>query len=216
MARLKELLIVDDHRLMLDGLKRLFHHHDKVVVKDTASSGTEALDKLNQNSYDVILMDISMPVMNGIETLIEIRKRKITTPVIMITMHHDFTSAAGAIHSGANGYILKDSGIDEILKAIEVTEYGGMFISEEIRDMLREMNNLKKDMSTLPNPYTLLSERELQISKLFAEGMTSIEIAARLFVSPSTVDTHRRNIFAKLKINKTAALVKYIYENGLN
>lgn len=216
MPRIKELLIVDDHKLMLDGLRRLFHNHEKALVKAIAQSGVEALEKLQSDTFDFILLDISMPGMNGIETLAEIRKRKITTPVIMITMHHDFTSAAGALHSGANGYILKDSGLDEIIRAIEVIDMGGMYISEEIRDMLREMNNMNRDLTQLPNPYSLLSERELQIAKLFAEGKTSNEIAASLFVSPTTVDTHRRNIFSKLKINKTASLVKYIYENGLN
>jgi DNA-binding NarL/FixJ family response regulator len=216
MPRLKELLVVDDHVLLLEGLKLLFANHEKAIVKDTAQSGPEALEKLRTSSYDFILLDISMPGMNGIETLIEIRNRKITTPVIMLTMHHDFTSAAGAIHSGANGYILKDRCLEEIVTALEVIDLGGMFISNEIRDMLVEMNNLNKDLSLLPNPYAILSERELQIAKLFAEGKTSNEIAAQLFLSPTTVDTHRRNIFSKLKINKTATLVKYIYENDLN
>lgn len=208
-------LIVDDHQMMLDGLSRLLQGHDEVCVRGTAGGGAAALDKLAEGTYDLVLLDISMPEMNGIETLSEIRKRKYPVKVIMITMHQDFTSAAGAIHKGADGYILKNSGVGEILKAVRVIRMGGMYISPEIQEMLRVMNDMRSDLSTLPNPYTILSERELQVAKLFARGQSSTEIATALYVSVSTVETHRRNIFNKLKINKTASLVKYLYENHL-
>jgi DNA-binding NarL/FixJ family response regulator len=211
----RDLLIVDDHKLMLDGLRRLLQEQEGVTVKDVACGGEEALQKLSENYYDFILLDISMPGMNGIETLRELRKRKINTPVIMITMHHDFMSAAGALNAGANGYILKDSGIGEIIAAMEVIALGGTFISPEVREMLQEMNNMNKDFRAISDPYKLLSERELQIARMFASGSSSQEIAKELFISQTTIETHRRNIFNKLKIKKTTALIKFLYDNGL-
>lgn len=211
----EKILIVDDHQLILDGLSRLLQGHEEVVVAGVANSGVMALEKLAEEAYDVVLLDISMPEMNGIEILAEIRRRRYPVKVIMITMHHDFTSAAGAIHKGVDGYVLKNSGVQEILHAIRVIRMGGVYISPQIQEMLRVMNDMRRDLSTLPNPYTILSERELQIAKLFATGKSGAVIAEELSVSTSTVETHRRNIFSKLKINKTAALVKYLYENQL-
>jgi two-component system, NarL family, nitrate/nitrite response regulator NarL len=209
------ILVVDDHKLVLDGLKRLLTDNARIESVDTATNALEGLTKLDSQYFDYVLLDISMPEMNGIEMVRELRKRKNSIPVIMITMHHDFTSAAASLHAGVNGFVLKDSGLDEIMRAIEVIELGGTYISPEVRHMLTEMNNMNKDLSVLGNPYELLSERELQIARLFAQGKTSQEIAGELFLSVTTVETHRRNIFQKLNINKTPSLVRFLYENKL-
>jgi DNA-binding NarL/FixJ family response regulator len=215
-TKIKNILLVDDHKLILDGLSKLLSGYDDISVIDVAQQGEEALKKIQTFKINFVLLDISMPGMNGIETLKQIKKISPSIKVVMLTMFHDFTNVAGALHFGADGYLLKDCGIDELLKAFHVVENDGVYISPEIKNMLKSFHNINvKDIKNIPNPYTLFTERELQLARMFADGKTSNEIAAEKFISITTVETHRRNIFQKLNINKTASLVRYMFENGL-
>jgi DNA-binding NarL/FixJ family response regulator len=208
-----KVLIVDDHKLMLEGLKRLSEECGLFSEVHTAISGTDCLSMASDQFYDFIFLDISMPEMNGIETLTELKKRKISSEVVMITMHHDFTSSASALRLGAKGYILKDSGMEEIVNAVQSIKLGNIYISPEVKNMLKTINNMNSDFNVLPDPYSILSDRELQIARMIAAGKSYTDIASELYLSPTTIETHRRNIFNKLKINKTSSLIKFLYDN---
>jgi DNA-binding NarL/FixJ family response regulator len=170
---------------------------------------------LEKDSFQYILLDISMPDMSGLELLKTIKEKNIDSKVIMLTMHHDFSNANTAIDYGADGYILKDNGITEIKDAIQSIDKGLKFISKEISQMLSGVSKMNTESSVQVAGLKALTERELEVAKLIAEGKSSQQIASQLFLSPTTVTTHRRNVFHKLDISKTASLIKMIYESGM-
>ena len=179
----------------------------------SANNGKEAVDKIFVHDIDCVIMDINMPVLNGLEATKLIKKEKASVKVIVVSMQCDASIVNRMLKAGADAFINKDTGKSELLKAIEKVMAGQKYISPEIA------NNL---FTHLADPRVIVSEnekhltpRELEIIRYIAEGLTNTEIAAKLFLSTVTVDTHRKNMLAKLQLKNTAALVKYAADQKL-
>lgn len=207
-----KVLIVDDHLLFAEGITTMFTSADGIVVVKHTQNGKEVPHILDEEQIDVILMDIDMPIINGIETLQLITSQGYDVPVLMLTMHQSMRMIKGALEKGAYGYILKDASKHELVEAIQKASkqeyYYHPKVSNQVFDYLRGKNTIKTNIEELSN-------RELEVIKLLAEGMNSKEIAQVLFISEHTVRTHRRNILHKVQVKNTTELVRLAIEKGL-
>jgi DNA-binding NarL/FixJ family response regulator len=204
-------VITDDHRIIRDGLRSLLEQDSGIEVVGEAANGMELLDLLEQTEADVALLDINMPVMNGYETVGLVKERFPETQVVALSMLNDVPSMQRMIESGAIGYILKNTGYEELATAIKLAATGTPFICSGMSiDMLQRgtSNPLQEDNAGL-------SKREMEVLLLIAEGYTNAEIADKLFVSKRTIETHRQNILEKTKTKNTAHLIKYAMEHRL-
>ena len=201
-------LLTDDHQIIIDGLKSLLKNSDEIIVAAEANNGREALRILGLLSIDVLLMDIDMPIMNGIEALKEIRKQFRDVKVIILSMHNEAGMIKSLIDLGANGYLLKSCSQDELLGAIRKVASGQSYFSTDVTLAL-----LKPANTELKNE--ILTERETEILKLIAAGFSNKEIGDQLFISHRTVDTHRTNLMKKLDVSNIAGLISYAIKNGI-
>lgn len=202
------ILIADDHQLIIDGLKSLLKNQDGINVSAEANNGREALRMLGFLPVDVILMDIDMPVMNGIETLKEVKKLYPGIKVIIISMHNEAGMIRSLIDLGANGYMLKSCTQDELLGAIRKVADGQSYFSTDVTMALLKQANPGQNTE-------FLTERETEILKLIAAGFSNKEIGDKLFISHRTVDTHRTNLMKKLTVSNIAGLISYAIKNGI-
>ncbi len=200
-------LIADDHAIIRDGLKAMLAGAAGIEIVACAGHGKEAMYMLEETGADVILMDISMPVMNGIEATKLITEKYAGVKIIALTIHEQIDQVRYMLNAGVHGYVLKDAAREELIQAIQSVSKGKKYFSEKIMDKLSSLN-------TSGNK-PLLTEREKEILKLIAEEYTNQQIADKLFLSVRTVDTHRRNLFQKLGVKNTAGLVKYAIALGL-
>lgn len=207
------LLIADDHQLIIDGLSKILEN-EKVIGKIySANDGKEAVDKALVHDIDCVIMDISMPVLNGLEATKLIKKEKAHIKIIVVSMQCDASIVNRMLKAGADAFINKDTGKGELLKAITKVMQDEKYISPEISNNL--FTHLADRKVNTPENEKHLTTRELEIIRHIADGLTNTEIAARLFLSTVTVDTHRKNMLAKLQLKNTAALVKYAAGHGL-
>jgi DNA-binding NarL/FixJ family response regulator len=206
-----KVLLTDDHQIIIDGLKSLLKNSDEIVVAAEANNGREALRILELLSIDVVLMDIDMPVLNGIETLKEIRKQFRNVKVIILSMHNEAGMIKSLMDIGANGYLLKSCSQDELIGAIKKVSTGQNYFSTDVT--LALLNTSKTSTSEQKNE--LLTDRETEILKLIAAGFSNKEIGDQLFISHRTVDTHRTNLMKKLDVNNIAGLISYAIRNGI-
>ena len=201
------LVIVDDHPLVLDGLVSRLERSQQVDVIGRASNGKEAIEVVEDVMPDVVLMDINMPVMNGIDAA-EIFKEKFpTVKLLVLSMHDDREYVMNMARAGAKGYVLKSASADEMLMAIKAVNMGGIYYSPSIAEILMSVDQQSSDDT--------LSSREQVVLKLLAQGMSNKEMARELDISIRTVETHRRNIKLKLEISNTPGLVRYAIDHGL-
>lgn len=207
MSKIK-ILLVDDHQIIIDGLKSLLQNSDEIVVVAEANNGREALRILDILEIDVILMDIDMPVLNGINTLKEITNRSYSAKVIILSMHNEAGMIKSLISIGANGYLLKSCAQEELIGAIRKVASGQSCFSTEVT--LSLLNPTQSNQTT-----ELLTERETEIIKLIAEGFSNKEIGSKLYISHRTVDTHRTNLMKKLDVSNIAGLISYAIRNGI-
>jgi two-component system response regulator NreC len=206
-------LLVDDHQIIIDGLKSLLKDSEEIVVAGEANNGSRALQILDMLEIDVVLMDIDMPVMNGIDTLKEIRRCGSEVKVIILSMHNEAGMIKSLMNIGANGYLLKSSSQEEVINAIRKVAVGPQYFSTEVTLSLL---NKTQSSSTDSNPQIeLLTDRETEIVQLIAEGFSNKEIGNKLFISHRTVDTHRTNIMKKLNVSNIAGLISYAIKNGI-
>ena len=205
------ILLVDDHTIVTDGLKALLDGDTAYVVKGEAANGQIAIEMLRLLKIDLVLMDIDMPVLNGIEATKIIKKEMPDKKIIMLTMHDEKAMIKLMLDIGADGYLLKNSGKAEIVKAINNVMAGEKYYSEEVTSVLLEKKDNKESSGILAE----LTEREIQIIKLIAEGLSNKEIGEKLFISHRTVDTHRTNLMNKLDLHNVAGIVKFAIVNGL-
>lgn len=206
------ILIADDHEIFIEALVALLQDSHSVNVLATAGTGHQALKLLDDHpSADVLVLDISMPDMDGIMALEELRRRKRTIPVLMLTQEDAGGMIAKAMKAGASGYVLKTAGRDEFLTAIRTVASGQEYLSEAAKAALIS----KATGRTSDGSAVHLTRAELEILRHVANGQTTKEIAAILNISPFTVETHRRNLLQKLGLPNAAALVRYAIENGL-
>jgi DNA-binding NarL/FixJ family response regulator len=206
------IIIADDHQMFIDGIKVLLLQEPAISVIGEALNGKELLDLLKKQTPDIILMDINMPVLDGIEATKIIRKKYPTVKILMLTMYSSKQYITSMIAAGANGYILKNTGKEELMKAIEVLQGGNSYYSQEVTSRIMESFR-KKDMHTEVNPE--LTEREKEVLILIAEEFTASEIGDKLNISHYTVDAHRKNMLSKCNVRTTVGLVKFAMERGL-
>ncbi len=202
-------LLADDHQIIIDGLKSLLNNQEEINVAAQANNGREAIRILALLSIDVLLMDIDMPVMNGIDALKEIRKSYPNVKVIILSMHNEAGMIKSLIEMGANGYLLKSCTQSELIDAIKKIASGQSYFSTDVTLALL------KPSANQGQPNELLTERETEILKLIAGGFSNKEIGDQLFISHRTVDTHRTNLMKKLDVNNIAGLISYAIRNGI-
>ena len=208
------LLLVDDHPVVREGLKLGLAHHEHIEVVGEAADGREAIDKAKLLQPDVILMDISMPVMNGLEATEALKKEAPHSKVLILTMHDDKEYVLRITKAGAHGYVLKDSPPEELLGAVVAVAMGQAFFSPRISQVL--LDDYVRSAGEVSEPTNeVLSRRETEVLKYIADGLSNKEIAAKLFVSVRTVETHRERITGKLGIKSVAGLTKYAISKGI-
>lgn len=205
-----KLVLADDHRLMQDGLKSRLEREDNLTIIRCVGTGSEALKATRDLAPDVLLLDINMPDLNGIEVLEQLQKEQSTVAVIMLSMHDTKEYVVRSIKAGAKGYVLKDVGSDDLVTAINQVAQGHSYLSPQASDKLLEQFNEKPE----PKDNTL-SKRELDVLQAIVSGAGNKEIAETLCISVRTVETHRLRIKKKLGATSTAGLVMIALEKGL-
>jgi DNA-binding NarL/FixJ family response regulator len=206
------LAIIDDHAVVLDGLRTMLNAFDNLEVVYTTQSGKALLEYLQTDHPDVLLMDIQMPEISGIDLCKQVTKQHEAIKVIAFSSFDDSNYVKQIFRSGAKGYLLKNSDKHTIVKAIETVMQGGEYMDETIQKILLQESITGQRRSIFEVP---LTKREKEILKLIAEGCSSQEIADKLFISLRTVETHRLNINQKLDVKNTAGLVKEAIKRGL-
>lgn len=206
-------IIADDHVILRDGIKRIIEESPDLHVVGEASDGMELLRLLGGTKCDMVILDISMPILRGIEATREIKKSQPSVKILILTMHKKSDYIYNALAAGADGYLLKESTGDELNTAIETIREGGTYVSKALtRDLTDDLVQFSRGV--LEPKRDQLTNREKEVLKLIAEGKTSKEIASLLFISIYTVNNHRANISKKLQMKKTADLVRYAIREG--
>ncbi len=211
------ILIADDHSLIRQGLKLLLRGSKEFAIVAEASNGHDAVAFVAEHKPDVAILDISMPEMNGIEATKAIKKHHAGTKVLILTIHENEEYVYQMIRAGANGYVLKDAGKKELIAAVRTIVAGERFFSPGISNLIIEefIKRAQNHENTMQSSKPLLTNRETEILRHIANGLTNAEIAEKLFLSVRTIDTHRNNLMQKLDIHETAGLVRFALENGL-
>ncbi len=208
-------LIADDHVIVRDGVRMILEAQSDMEVVGEASDGREALERARQLSPSLVLMDIAMPGMNGLEATAAIKKDLPDVQVLALTMHEDYQYFFEMLRAGASGYVLKGASSADLLAAIRAVHEGGVYLHPAVA------KNLVTDFIKRMEPgeekarYDGLSDRERQVLKLVAEGKTSQQIADELFLSANTVQTHRAHIMEKLHLQNRTELIRYALRKGL-
>lgn len=214
-----KLFVVDDHPIFVDGIVSLLKDTPGFEIIGTASNGQEFLDKIKQNQPDIVLMDINMPVMDGIEATQELKVRHPKVKVIALTMFNDIRFIKDLLEIGAKGYVLKNISREDLIKAIYTVSEGKPFLDSAVQEkVISSMSsNDEEDFDEKEADMMVqnITSRELEILQLIALGMTSQDISQKLFISKNTVETHRKNLLAKLNVKNTASLLKFAYKKGL-
>jgi DNA-binding NarL/FixJ family response regulator len=203
------ILLADDHTMVRDGLRALLEPQQDLVIVAEAADGRECIQQAEQHSPDVVLMDIAMPKMNGIEATRRILAVSPSTGVVILSMHQDESYILQSLKAGAKGYLLKDSPREDIVEAIRAVASGRAFLSRKVSRMLQEDHIQELRSKDLDDTFDLLTDREREILQLLAEGRANKEVAAFLNISPTTVETHRGHILRKLSLHGTADLILY-------
>jgi DNA-binding NarL/FixJ family response regulator len=205
--------IVDDHQMVLEGLKLLLDDHNDIKVTQSFKSAQSAIDRLEDYVPDVILLDINMPELNGIEATKIIKRKHPEVKILGLSMISESNLIKLMMKNGADGYLHKNAGQDEIIEAIGAVKNGKTYISSDVSEILFHSNTSQNYPSN--SPFPKLSRREEQILQMIIEECTTHEISEKLFISFGTVETHRRNIMIKLGVKNTAGLVRVAFEYNL-
>ncbi len=214
MAKIK-ILLADNHVVVREGLRRLLDAESDFNVVGEADDGVETLDRVKSLKPDIVIMDISMPRLSGIDAIRLIKEASKSAEIIILTMYQKRSYIREALHVGALGYMLKTSSFAEVTAAIRTVHRKKYFLSSEINADIID-NYLKKEtVEPFLSKYDLLTRREQQVFRMMAEGNTTIEIAELLCISPKTVAKHRTNLMEKLQLKNTAALVRYAMKIGI-
>jgi two-component system response regulator NreC len=208
------ILLADDHTILRAGLKMMLNAQPDMEVIGEAQDGRQALQEALRLHPDIILMDITMPDMNGIEATRQIKRQVTDVKVLILTMHENDEYVFQALRAGASGYMLKEAADTELINALHVVQNGFFYLSQTAQSVMVG-DYLQRHAGEEKDRYSSLTEREREILKLVAEGYTNNQIAERLVISPKTVDTHRTHIMDKLNLHSRAELVKYAMRRGL-
>jgi DNA-binding NarL/FixJ family response regulator len=214
MGRIR-ILLADDHTIVRQGLRKVLEERPEWEVVAEAGDGREAVRLAEQYRPDIAIVDVAMPLLNGIEATRQITRRMPETRVLVLSMHADEAYVTQILQAGATGYLLKDSADVDLVKAVEEAASGRAFFSPAIaRVMLDDYRRQQTDRG-VGDRYDILSEREREVFQLIAEAKANKEIAAVLNVSPSTVETHRAHIMEKLDLHSAAEIVLYAVRRGV-
>lgn len=211
-----KLLIVDDHQLFISGLKLILKDQLDLEITDYALNGKDAIEKARKEKFDIILMDINMPMIDGIEATRDIKRLNKHTKVLIVSMLTDFDTVTKVLKAGADGFLIKNADATEFVKAFHALQNNEIYLSGVLSDLFSKDKNGKINKKEyIQFTENIVTPREKSILKMIAEGHTNQVIADTLFLSVKTVDTHRNNMLAKLNLPNTAALVKFAFDNKL-
>ena len=207
--------LAEDHTILREGIKSLLSSNPDFEVVSEAKDGIELLKCLVKDKPELVLLDLSMPKMNGLEVIKEIKKRRPETKMLVLTVHAIEEYVDTALRAGADGYLLKDAGLSELIIAIEAVLAGESYLSSKISNkIIKGFLGVEKPEKSYMSDFNLTT-REWELLKLIAEGYRNKEIAELLFISVKTVEKHRANMMSKLNIHNTAALTVFAIEKGL-
>ncbi len=207
------IMIADDHSIVREGLKQLLELEEDFLVVGQASNGVETLEKIKELKPDVLLLDINMPIMNGIKALKKLKEDGIDTKVVILTIHEDREYLIETMQIGASGYILKDSDSASFFKAIRDAYCGESYIQPKLAaDLIKEFN---KPRGTRIKKENELTQREYEVIALIADGLNNKDIAERLYISEKTVKNHVSNIFRKINVSDRTQAAIYAYKNNI-
>jgi DNA-binding NarL/FixJ family response regulator len=209
------ILLADDHPVVRDGLRALLGREPDMTIVAEAADGREAVRLAEEQSPDVVIMDLGMPIMNGIEATRRIVATSPHTAVVILSMHQDESYVLGSLNAGAKGYLLKDSMRKEVIEAIRAVSQGRSFLTRKVGAMLQEDYISQLRRRGLEDSYDLLTDREREILQLIAEGRTNKEVANILNISLTTVETHRTHILQKLDLHSVPELILYAVRKGI-
>jgi two-component system, NarL family, invasion response regulator UvrY len=206
-----KILIADDHTLFRKGLQHILSEYPEPVVTDEANSGQEVLDKIWHNEYDMVLLDITMPGMTGLEALKQLKNDRPKLPVLVLSMHPEEQYAVRVIRAGASGYLRKESAPDELITAIQRISAGRKYITSSLAERLAD------DVEpTAEKPlHDTLSDREFEVFRMIAGGKTITQIAEALFLNSRTISTYRSRILEKMQMKTNAELIRYAIKHQI-
>lgn len=204
------LIIADDHPVIRDGIKTILEKEKSIELVATVENGIELLEILQKKETDVVLMDVNMPEMNGIEATKKVKKNHPEIKVLSFSQYDEKRFVKQILKSGANGYLLKNAAASELVKAIHIVHGGGIYLSEELPNVFGEKPKRRSNYL-----FPELSPRELDVLKEICQEKSTQEIADTLFISYNTVETHRAHLLLKVGVKNTAGLVKWAVENEI-
>jgi DNA-binding NarL/FixJ family response regulator len=211
-----DVLLVDDHKIMRDGIKAILNRSTEFRVVGEAENGTDAVQFVRKSRPQLVLMDIGLPGLNGVETTAEILRHQPDCKIVILSMYDDEHSVVSAVRSGARAFILKRASDNDLLEALRMVAAGGMYLSPQVSDRL--LTRIQKgDLEARQTPKVLeaLSPREVQVLRLVADGKTSKEIAVLLDLREQTVRSYRKTMMKKLGVNNVAGLTQLALSTGL-
>jgi len=216
------IFIVDDHQLFIDGLKAILRTAREVQVSGSAGDGEEALRLIDGRLVDLVITDISMPNMSGDVFTRLLKEKHPSLKVLVLSMHNDIEHINRMLTAGADGYILKNTGRKELLEAVREIMNGRQFFSVEVKNQMlnayvgKSRSEKTKEKKPVDTESLYFTRREKEVMRLIKEGLTSQDIAFRLYLSVNTVNTHRKNIYAKTNVSNAAQLIDFIEKNNIN
>jgi DNA-binding NarL/FixJ family response regulator len=212
-----KIILADDHKIIREGLKAMFESEGEIEVVAEAKNGNEIIAWMTSVPYDVIVTDVSMPGMDGLEALELIQKNYPGTKVLVLSMHYEKGWITKLLKAGAKGYLLKTAGKQELLRAIKTIAAGESYLGNEVNQILvsHYLPNGKEAIEKKFPGFDELSKREIEVLELIGQELTNKQIADKLFISTRTVDTHRRNLMQKLGVKNTAGMMVHAIRMGL-
>lgn len=206
-----KVLITDDHPVVRRGIRQILEDDDRISLIHEAGNGKELIERLKEQIYDVILLDISLPGRSGLDLISEIKRTQQSTAILILSIHSEALYAIKALKSGAAGYLTKTSAPEELISAIIKVSRGERYISSSLAEAMAE-NAISGSERPL---HELLSARELEVLRMLAEGKKVVQISSELSLSPKTIGTYRERILEKLKLHTTADLIRYAIMEGI-
>jgi len=208
-------LLADDHAIVRSGLRLLLEREADLSVAGEAADGRAAIEWLDREQADVVVMDLGMPGLNGMEATSQVARKHPDIGVVILSMHRDETYVLRCLRAGARGYVLKESAEHELIAAIRAVAAGKSFFSPKVKRVLQAEHVERLRREGRDDSYELLTEREREVLQMIAEGNSNKEIAGRLYLSVLTVETHRKRIVEKLGLHGTADLILYAVRRGI-
>jgi two-component system, NarL family, response regulator NreC len=211
------IVLADDHTVVRQGLRKLLEAEPDFKLLGEAGDGIEAVRVAERLAPDVLIVDLMMPGLTGLEVARQVRQRLPQTKVVVLSMHATESYVLEALRNGANGYVLKDSSADDLMKAVREVAAGRRYLSPPLSERAIDAYLQKAEAAALdrPDSYDTLTTREREVLKLAAEGHTNAEVAEKLFISPRTAETHRANLMRKLGLANQSELIRYAVRRGL-